>query len=345
MRGLARPPFVGRADELSLLREGLVAATGSRPSCVGSPATRVSARPVCSPSSPTRPPGGRAGHRRAGIDLAPASSRSACSSRPCTTWPGPSAERSGSRRGDQAPRPASYDEVIDLLRADPGSRRGRRARSQLFDRCSTCSASSATSSRSSWSSSTCTGPTGRASTCCSSSSRTSARSATCSAICPASASSSSCPGAPTEPVDQSSPGPRPSATSPASTASSTCGCRASRTTRSPRSSTRSRRSRCPRTARRHRATDGTGEPAVRAAEPHRAAAAAPPAPATRHRPYRDVVFRRRRRHSDDAAAGELRALNVIGRPTDHELLGRGHGGWDARPPLQRERCARTWTTR
>lgn len=34
MSGLARPPFVGRTEELSLLREGLVSATGSRPGCI-----------------------------------------------------------------------------------------------------------------------------------------------------------------------------------------------------------------------------------------------------------------------------------------------------------------------
>ncbi|HET9944215.1 MAG TPA: AAA family ATPase, partial [Actinomycetes bacterium] len=137
MRGLARPPFVGRADELSLLREGLVAATASRPSCVAvtGDAGVGKTRLLAEFAQHARHEGARviAG---AGLDLAAgefpfgvflSALRDLARSERST---GDSAQLEG-----QPLRPASYDEVMDLLRADPGETAGGHgARTQLFDR-------------------------------------------------------------------------------------------------------------------------------------------------------------------------------------------------------------------
>jgi len=134
MRGLARPPFVGRADELSLLREGLVAATGSRPSCVAvtGDAGVGKTRLLAELAQHARQEGARvvAG---AGLDLA-------AGEFPFGVFLAALRDLARSERatGDTAGRPlrpATYDEVMDLLRADPGETAGgRAARSQLFDR-------------------------------------------------------------------------------------------------------------------------------------------------------------------------------------------------------------------
>jgi DNA-binding CsgD family transcriptional regulator/tetratricopeptide (TPR) repeat protein len=134
MRGLARPPFVGRADELSLLREGLVAATGSRPSCVAvtGDAGVGKTRLLAEFARHARQEGARvvAG---AGLDLA-------AGEFPFGVFLAALRDLARSARGTGDPggqpsRPASYDEVMDLLRADPGETAGGRgARSQLFDR-------------------------------------------------------------------------------------------------------------------------------------------------------------------------------------------------------------------
>jgi DNA-binding CsgD family transcriptional regulator/tetratricopeptide (TPR) repeat protein len=133
MRGLARPPFVGRADELALLRESLGAATGSRPSCVvvtgdaGVGKTRL----LAEFAQHARQEGARviAG---AGIDLA-------AGDFPFGVFLAALRDLARSDRaaegGGASSRPATYDEVMDLLRADPGETAGGRgARTQLFDR-------------------------------------------------------------------------------------------------------------------------------------------------------------------------------------------------------------------
>ena len=134
MRGLARPPFVGRADELSLLREGLLAATGSRPSCVAvtGDAGVGKTRLLAELAQHARQEGARvvAG---AGLDLA-------AGEFPFGVFLAALRDLARSERGTgdaagQPVRPATYDEVMDLLRADPGETAGGRgARSQLFDR-------------------------------------------------------------------------------------------------------------------------------------------------------------------------------------------------------------------
>ena len=133
MRGLARPPFVGRADELSLLREGLAAATASRPSCVAVTGDAGVGK--------TRLLGEFAQHARqegarvvagAGLDLA-------AGEFPFGVFLAALRDLARSERGTGHPegqpsRPATYDEVMDLLRADPGETAGgRAARTQLFD--------------------------------------------------------------------------------------------------------------------------------------------------------------------------------------------------------------------
>jgi predicted ATPase len=131
MRGLARPPFVGRADELALLLEGLVAATGSRPSCVAvtGDAGVGKTRLLAEFAQRARQEGARviAG---AGIDLA-------AGEFPFGVFLSALRDlaRSG-RGGESSPaQPPSYDEVMDLLRADPGeAAAGRSGRTQLFDK-------------------------------------------------------------------------------------------------------------------------------------------------------------------------------------------------------------------
>jgi DNA-binding CsgD family transcriptional regulator/tetratricopeptide (TPR) repeat protein len=131
MRGLARPPFVGRADELSVLLEGLAAATGSRPSCVAvtGDAGVGKTRLLAEFAQHARQEGARvvAG---AGIDLA-------AGEFPFGVFLSALRDLARAGRGDASPLspPASYEEVMDLLRADPGEEAaGRAARTQLFDR-------------------------------------------------------------------------------------------------------------------------------------------------------------------------------------------------------------------
>ncbi len=131
MRGLARPPFVGRADELSLLLEGLVAATGSRPSCVAvtGDAGVGKTRLLAEFAQHARQEGARvvAG---AGIDLA-------AGEFPFGVFLAALRDLARSGRGGEVETavPASYDEVMDLLRADPGEEAaGRSGRTRLFDR-------------------------------------------------------------------------------------------------------------------------------------------------------------------------------------------------------------------
>src|SRR5215203_2892433 len=131
MRGLARTPFVGRADELALLREGLVAATGSRPSCVAvtGDAGVGKTRLLAEFAQQARQEGARvvAG---AGIDLA-------AGEFPFGVFLSALRDLARSGRGGEAAaaQSASYDEVMDLLRADPGETAGGRgARSELFHR-------------------------------------------------------------------------------------------------------------------------------------------------------------------------------------------------------------------
>ncbi len=130
MRGLARPPFVGRTDELTLLREGLAAATGSRPSCVAvtGDAGVGKTRLLAEFAQHARADGARvvAG---AGIDLA-------AGEFPFGVFLSALRDLARSERGSEAAaQPSSYEEVLDLLRADPGEEAaGRGARTQLFDR-------------------------------------------------------------------------------------------------------------------------------------------------------------------------------------------------------------------
>lgn len=132
MRGLARPPFVGRTDELGLLREGLVAASSSRPACVavtgdaGVGKTRLLAEfAVLARADGARVVVG------AGIDLA-------AGEIPFGVFLSALRDLARARRGDRSSDPpgTSYDEVLALLRTDQAGGVGaeRANRSRLFDR-------------------------------------------------------------------------------------------------------------------------------------------------------------------------------------------------------------------
>lgn len=132
MRGLARPPFVGRSDELGLLREGLVAASSSRPACVAvtGDAGVGKTRLLAEFAGLARDEGARV-VVGAGIDLA-------AGEFPFGVFLSALRDLARAKRGGRSSDPpgTSYDEVLALLRTDQAGGVGaeRTNRSRLFDR-------------------------------------------------------------------------------------------------------------------------------------------------------------------------------------------------------------------
>lgn len=132
MSGLARPGFVGRTEELALLREGLAAATSSHPGCIAvtGDAGVGKTRLLAELAAAAREEGARV-VVGAGLDLA-------ADELPFGVFLSALRDLSRAGRRDRVPRaPASsYDEVLAQLRAPPTAAHGhdRSGRGRLFER-------------------------------------------------------------------------------------------------------------------------------------------------------------------------------------------------------------------